>query len=204
MTSKQPTGSIAGLQETAPKEAATAAVDPQRRNTPAAPPPLPAPGFSARLRGETLFDLIQFECLQGSSKIVRVTSGERSGFLFFRQGNLVHATLGGRAGEEALRALLRWDRGAFEAWDGAWPAEESITLPYQTLLLRATAEMDERGESPRILSFSAKDPGPQGGGDDVSKRMPTGGAAPVEVVRLAPGGDVTDVASHEALVERTV
>src|SRR5438067_3990443 len=143
MTSKQPTGSIAGLQETAPKEAATAAVDPQRRNTPAAPPPLPSPGFSARLRGETLFDLIQFECLQGSSKIVRVASGDRSGFLYFRQGNLVHASLGARSGEMAVRALLRWDRGTFEPWDGPWPAEESISMPYQSLLLRATAEMDD-------------------------------------------------------------
>jgi hypothetical protein len=188
------------VQEPVPVEKRAAALPPPRRAE--APP---APGFSARLRGETLFDLIQFECLQRSSKIVRVTSNERSGFLYFRQGNVVHATQGLRVGEAAVRVLLRWDRGSFEIWDGPWPRQESITLAWQNLLLRATQEMDEAGAKPRVLSFPAnKNVAP--GDDDVNR--PTPRSEPVlerraiEVVKVTAAGEVVEGAGSTDLIER--
>jgi hypothetical protein len=68
-------------------------------------------GFSVRLEGASLFDLVQFECLGPERKIIKVTGNGRSGMLFFRDGNLVHAVAGELVGEPALRAMLTWEQG---------------------------------------------------------------------------------------------
>jgi hypothetical protein len=129
---------------------------------PGPPAETEASGFSARLQGATLFDLIQFECMKRSRRIVRLRDGMRSGFLYFRDGNVVHAVDGMLTGEPAFRSLLRWPRGAFETWDGAWPARESITAPSQTVLLGVAQEQDERARdaTPNVLSFPGSGPGP--------------------------------------------
>src|SRR4051794_27480762 len=41
-------------------------------------------GFSARLQDASLWDLVQFECLRRSSRVVRVASRGQVGFVFFR------------------------------------------------------------------------------------------------------------------------
>jgi hypothetical protein len=138
-------------------------------------------GFSVRLQGATLFDLIQFECLKRSRRIVRLRDGLRSGYLYFRDGNVVHAVDGALTGEPAFRSLLRWQRGAFETWDGAWPARETIATQTQTLILGMAQEQDERSRdaTPNVLSFPTKETTketaePDAGGD-----------------RAAPSGKVT-------------
>jgi hypothetical protein len=118
-----------------------------------------AGGFSVRLQGATLFDLIQFECLKRSQRIVRLRDGLRSGYLYFRDGNVVHAVDGVLTGEGAFRSLLRWQRGSFETWDGAWPARETISTQTQTLMLGMAQEQDERSRdaTPNVLSFPTKE-----------------------------------------------
>jgi hypothetical protein len=125
-----------------------------------------AGGFSVRMQGATLFDLIQFECLKRSQRIVRLRDGLRSGYLYFRDGNVVHAVDGVLTGEPAFRSLLRWQRGSFETWDGAWPARETIAAQTQRLMLGMAQEQDERSRdaTPNVLSFPTKEaaePAPQ-------------------------------------------
>jgi hypothetical protein len=116
-------------------------------------------GFSVRLQGATLFDLIQFECLKRSQRIVRLRDGLRSGYLYFRDGNVVHAVDGVLTGEAAFRSLLRWQRGSFETWDGAWPTRETIATQTQTVMLGMAQEQDERSRdaTPNVLSFPTKE-----------------------------------------------
>jgi hypothetical protein len=126
-------------------------------------PPRAAPGdsaggFAVRLQGATLSDLIQFECLERSMRIVRMRDGARVGYLYFRDGNVVHALDGALMGEAAFRSLLRWQRGSFESCEGAWPARETITTPAQTLMLEAAQEADEiQHRTPRVLAFPGKE-----------------------------------------------
>lgn len=115
-------------------------------------------GFRARLNGATLSDLIQFECMERSRKIVRVSSGARCGFLYFRDGNLVHAVEGTTSGEAAFRVMLKWPSGVFEAWQGPWPQDESITVLWQNLLLRAAQAEDEENRKPKVVALR-KEPG---------------------------------------------
>src|SRR5262245_14373505 len=97
--------------EAAPAEAA--------RGGPA--PPQQGSGFAARLQDATLWDLVQFECLRRSRRSVRITSRGMVGFVYFRDGNVVHASTARQQGVAAVREMLEWKDGIYETWGGAAP-----------------------------------------------------------------------------------
>jgi hypothetical protein len=102
-------------------------------------------GFQAQIRGASLWDLVQIECLARKHRVVRVTTVGDVGYLYFDGGNIVHATTLELEGEAAAFEILRWSQGSFEACDRAWPPSPSITGSWQTLLLRAAQIEDEQG-----------------------------------------------------------
>jgi hypothetical protein len=101
-------------------------------------------GFQARIKGANLADLVQMECLSGSRRVVRVTSGDQVGYLFFRTGHLVHALARSLTGEAAALEMLGWDEGTFDPAERDWPARDSIGSSWQSLLLRAAQARDEK------------------------------------------------------------
>jgi hypothetical protein len=189
-------------------------------------PAVKTAGFAARLTGATLFDLVQFECLERSQRVVRVSDGTRVGFLYFRNGNVVHAVQGADVGEAALRRMLSWAGGAFETCDGAWPARETIHAAWQGLLMRAAQAQDEardgmgneardqaqgEGRVPRLLPFPSREPGSGAGAaaseEHVIERNRGAGGMPgtayvgATTLRLTPDGEVTSGSPPPELVD---
>ncbi len=111
-------------------------------------------GFLARIKGANLADLVQMECLSGSKRVVRVTSGDHVGYLFFRTGHLVHALARALIGEAAAMEMLAWDEGTFEPAERDWPAKDTITSNWQSLLLRAAQARDEK-DAGSVVAFHA-------------------------------------------------
>jgi len=109
------------------------------------PAPVPTSGFRARLEGLSLFDLVQMECLARSRRIVRVVSSGRVGYLYFRDGDIVHAGTKTLTGERAVLEILAWSDGVFEPCHIAWPERTTVTSPWQRLLLLAAKAKDEQG-----------------------------------------------------------
>jgi hypothetical protein len=103
----------------------------------------PSSGFQARIKGVSLADLIQMECLAGSKLVVRVTSGARVGYLYFRGGSVVHAVTPTSSGEPAAMEMLGWTGGTFEHADREW-SKDTIGSSWQNLLLRAAQIGDEK------------------------------------------------------------
>ncbi len=101
-------------------------------------------GFQAQIKGASLGDLVQMECLAGAHRAVRVTSGTHVGYLYFRGGAVVHAVARSQVGELAALDILSWSEGSFEPADREWPAKETVTCGWQSLLLRAAQARDER------------------------------------------------------------
>ena len=56
-------------------------------------------------------DLVQMECLAGSRGVVRVTSGDRVGHLYFRGGAVVYALIESATGEGAALEMPHVERG---------------------------------------------------------------------------------------------
>jgi hypothetical protein len=100
-------------------------------------------GFSANLNSSSLADLVQLQCLSGSTSVARVSSGDDIGYLYFRDGRVVHAMSPSNIGEEAAMEMLSWSFGAFEVCNAGWPEKESLHGTFQGLLLRAAQQRDE-------------------------------------------------------------
>jgi hypothetical protein len=124
--------------------------------SPASAPPPPAgagtgagtggSGFAAQFEGTSLWDLIQFECLRRAERIVRIASRGQVGFLFFRGGNVVHASTLRNSAEAAVREMLEWTGGVIEPWSGRWPDKETIAVSWQSLLLGAAQAADRAAD----------------------------------------------------------
>jgi hypothetical protein len=150
-------------------------------------------GFAARLQDASLWDLIQFECMRRSRRIVRVSSRGLLGFVFFRDGDVVHATTGRQTGEAALGEMLNWQDGVFETWTGSWPDRETINTPWQRVLLEVAQAKDE-ARAPNVLSFPHRETretreSKRSLNEDAAFR-PVPPPAPIESVTLSPDGKV--------------
>jgi len=155
-------------------------------------------GFSARLNGAALFDLIQLECMSHAQKVVRVQSGARMATLFIRDGRLVHASAGRLVGEPAVAEVLGWGEGVFERIEAPWPAAESIAGSLEHVLLGAAQALDE-ARTPNVVSLPVRPPPPPSPlparAPAMSKPAPPAPApaAPDELwVRLSPGGELLE------------
>lgn len=100
-------------------------------------------GFRARLEGLSLFDLVQLECHARSRRVVRVASAGRVGFLYFSDGEIVHATTRNLTGERAAMEIMAWNDGVFEVCKLALPEHGTISVRWQQLLLAAAKARDE-------------------------------------------------------------
>lgn len=100
-------------------------------------------GFRATLENAGLWDLVQMSCGSRARCAACIRSGMRSGFLYFADGQIVHATVGAAEGERAALDILSWRHGTWQSSDVPWPARTSITTPWQGLLLRAAQMQDE-------------------------------------------------------------
>jgi len=109
-------------------------------------------GFSVSLSGATLPDFVQMECLAQSSRVFRVTSGHRIGYLFFSKGQMIHALSGDHVGEPAALEILKWRDGSVEPCNVGWPDAPTIHSTWQNLLLLSAQARDESGRH-KLVSF---------------------------------------------------
>ncbi len=160
-------------------------------------------GFQAQIRGASLWDLVQIECLARKHRVVRVTTLGNVGYLYFDAGNIVHAATPDLAGEAAAFEMLGWNQGTFESCERQWPENPTITISWQTLLLRAAQMKDEQGRG-KIVALPSKDRVAEHEGttltveSQMSMKKPQPNAISTDLqgedfevaVRLAPNGDV--------------
>jgi hypothetical protein len=106
--------------------------------------PASTPGFAVRLPCAQLGDLIQINCLNRIRGAFRVSSRQGEGCLFFQSGQLVHASCGDQVGLDAVVVMLGWRSGSIEPAELAWPAQSSIGMGADALLLHAAQRLDER------------------------------------------------------------
>ena len=171
---------------------------PPKAEPPRTQSPVQGSGFAARLQDASLWDLIQFECMRRSRRIVRVSSRGLLGYVFFRDGDVVHATTGRQNGEAALGEMLNWQDGVFETWTGTWPDRETINTPFQQVLLEMAQAKDEH-RPPKLHSLPAQSkPAKE---NVVSIQPPRPIPSPIVSVTLSPEGKVLKGATSTDLPE---
>jgi CheY-like chemotaxis protein len=103
----------------------------------------PDSGFRGVLRSVGLTEIIQMECLNKNSSILRVSAGAVGGMIYISEGDIIHAEAGELKGEAALYKLFSFAGGDFSFKAYAEPPERTIDGQWEFLLMEAAQKRDE-------------------------------------------------------------
>jgi hypothetical protein len=99
--------------------------------------------FQGSLKELPLPDIIQLVGVSGKTgKFTLTREGDR-GYIFLKNGQMVHATVGDLIGEEAIYSLAIWNQGEFQFSPGDEPDRQTITKSNTNLLMEAARRLDE-------------------------------------------------------------
>jgi CheY-like chemotaxis protein len=117
----------------------------------------PQQGFQGMLRRVGLQDVIQMECLGRNSSVLEVYNEHVLGRIYIENGSIIHAAGGDLTGERALQRLLALPGGSFELVPFELPPENTISGPWEFLLMEAARVRDELA-SQTVLGEPEVDP----------------------------------------------
>ena len=103
----------------------------------------PNKGFKGVLKIFQLADIIQMYCLSGASLTIHVRQYPQEGFIFIKNGKIVHAVCNETKGEEAFYQILSWKSGSFEVAEPPSTLEMTIARNWEFLLLEGARMSDE-------------------------------------------------------------
>jgi CheY-like chemotaxis protein len=106
------------------------------------------------VQSKTLVDLIQLECLSGSSSVLKITNGRIDARIWIQNGDVIDAETEEVTGEEAFKRVLAWKTGNFEIFPPEPDRPRQILTSYHALLLDSAQAMDEAG----LETLGAEDP----------------------------------------------
>jgi CheY-like chemotaxis protein/predicted regulator of Ras-like GTPase activity (Roadblock/LC7/MglB family) len=95
------------------------------------------------LRTMSLPSIFQINCTERNQARLRLRQGKQEGSIFFADGDVVHAEMGSRVGEEAIYALLAWENGDFEIEMDVPAPARTVTANWSGLLLEGMRRLDE-------------------------------------------------------------
>ena len=99
--------------------------------------------FQGSLKELPLPDIIQLVSVSGKTGKFTLTRDGDRGFIWLKNGQMVHATVGDLVGEEAIYALAIWNQGEFQFSPGEEPDRQTITKSNTNLLMEAARRLDE-------------------------------------------------------------
>ena len=102
-------------------------------------------GFEGKLFDLQLTDIIQMNCLGRVTTSLVITRDDHRGVIYFNDGEIVHAECDDIVGEEAFYTILGWQEGKFVSNIGALPPRETISSPWEHLLMEGVKRKDEAG-----------------------------------------------------------
>src|SRR5215213_6271372 len=99
--------------------------------------------FQGSLKELPLPDIIQLVSVSGKTGKFTLTRDADRGYIFLKNGQMVHAHVGDLIGEEAIYSLAIWNSGDFQFNAGEEPERQSITKSNTNLLMEAARRLDE-------------------------------------------------------------
>lgn len=99
--------------------------------------------FQGSLKELPLPDIIQLVSVSGKTGKFTLSREHERGFIYLKNGQMVHAIVGDLIGEEAIYALAIWNAGEFQFAPGEEPERQTITKSNTNLLMEAARRLDE-------------------------------------------------------------
>jgi hypothetical protein len=99
--------------------------------------------FQGSLKELPLPDIIQLVSVSGKTGKFTLSRENERGFIYLKNGQMVHATVADLVGEEAIYALAIWNQGDFQFNPGDEADRQTITKSNTNLLMEAARRLDE-------------------------------------------------------------
>jgi CheY-like chemotaxis protein/predicted regulator of Ras-like GTPase activity (Roadblock/LC7/MglB family) len=103
-------------------------------------------GFKGSVADFQLSDIIQLNCLGRITSSLQIKHKDQTGFIYFADGNIIHANTDSLEGENAFYHIMGWQGGEFSVRRNAKSPKETIAKGWQSLLLEAMRRIDEISE----------------------------------------------------------
>ncbi len=100
-------------------------------------------GFSGRVVGMRLEDVIQMFCFRKESTLLTVSAGDQRGSIYVHEGGIVHAQCDSISGVEAFYDILGWESGEFLSQVIFEIPARSVFMDWQSLLMEGIRQKDE-------------------------------------------------------------
>lgn len=101
-------------------------------------------GFRGNVSDFQLSDIIQLNCLGGLTSALQVKTEAEEGWIYFLEGNVVHAETEVLEGENAFYYIMSWQGGEFSVYRNRKPPRQTIAQGWQSLLLESLRRVDEQ------------------------------------------------------------
>ena len=99
--------------------------------------------FQGSLKELPLPDIIQLVSVSGKTGKFTLSREQDRGYIYLKNGQMVHATVADLIGEEAIYSLAIWNQGEFQFSPGEEPDRQTITKSNTNLLMEAARRLDE-------------------------------------------------------------
>ena len=99
--------------------------------------------FQGSLKELPVPDIVQLMSVSGKTGVFTLTRDAERGFIYLKNGQMVHSRLGDVTGEEAVYALAIWSAGDFQFTPGDETDEHTIMKSNTSLLMEAARRLDE-------------------------------------------------------------
>lgn len=148
------------------------------------------------LRSMSLASIIQVNCEERNTGGLHLRNRGKEGRIYFKDGRVVHASLGNTIGTEAVYQLLNWEKGQFRLEMDQAPPLKTIDAGWSELVLEGLRRIDEsavsRGIDWESAGFEQQDQ-PESTRPDIHQRIMKAVAAVQDVEGVlvcTPEGDV--------------
>ncbi|MDQ7781546.1 MAG: chemotaxis protein CheB [Desulfomonilaceae bacterium] len=117
----------------------------------------PIQGFTGRLVGMKLEDVIQMFCYRKDSSLLLVHHGDDVGSIYVDNGGIVHAECDNLRGVEAFYEIVGWETGEFLSQVVLSVPPRTLFIDWQSLLMEGMRQRDEIRHA--LAPVSSDDPG---------------------------------------------
>lgn len=114
-------------------------------------------GMQGNLLDMAIADLIQHNCQDRKTAQLKIEHLGQQAILYFMDGNVSHAVLGNKTGEEVIYEILKWEAGTFDLETGIKPPRTSITRSWSGLLLEGARRLDETEQAAKLIPSKEND-----------------------------------------------
>jgi predicted regulator of Ras-like GTPase activity (Roadblock/LC7/MglB family) len=101
-------------------------------------------GLQGNIHDMSVADLIQHNCDDRKKAQLSINHNGKEAAIYFMDGNVVHASLGAKEGEEVVYEILGWEEGTFSLNSDVDSPKKSIERSWGGLLMEGAKRLDEQ------------------------------------------------------------